>query len=690
MPSWVWNRGAWTAIACLAAIVVAAAGWIYRSDLSWLVQVPRAIEIPTSTWINVVISAIQDVFRPVFRLLASLLDTSMRGLQQGLLAVPWSVQLVVLTLATYRVAGWKLAGWVAATCIYVVLAGYWTESINSLTLVAFGLPLACFLGALLGIAAHANRHVAPVVEALLDIMQTVPAFAYLTPLIVLFGFGPVAGLIASVLFALPPMARNVKLGLDNTPVESIEAAEIFGCSRLQTFAFVRVGAATRQILMGINQTIMATLSMVIFAAVIGGFEDIGWEVLRAARKAEFGDGILSGIVVTLLAILLDRVSEAAFVRRQQYAANIPPRYYWGLTFIAGAVTWLAIAPALPPLAELSVRRDLSPYLSGAVAAISVSLASVTDGLKSFAMTYFLLPLRIGLVNTVTPGIWGYELTPTLIALYAAVVCGSALALALRRHIPAALGVLFCGLLLYTGFLGFPWLPLLAGVALIGWWLGGLRLAAMSLLGLAAIALSGMWQSTMFAAYLMAAAITTSIVIGGLIGVLAAEWDRASRMLRPVNDFLQTFPPFVILIPLIMFFQVGDFSAYLAIVAYAIVPMIRYTEKGLRHVPVTQLEAGVLAGCTRLQLLCFVKFPAARGDLLLGLNQSIMAALAMLAVAALVGSRGLGQDVYVALSKADPGLGLLAGLCIATLAIITDRFVRQIARMGQADAPAAVG
>jgi glycine betaine/proline transport system permease protein len=278
----------------------------------------------------------------------------------------------------------------------------------------------------------------------------------------------------------------------------------------------------------------------------------------------------------------------------------------------------------------------------------------------------------------TPGIWGFEMSPALTVIYVGLVCGSALLFALRRHIGAALGILFTGLLLYTGFLGMPWLPLIAGLTVVAWWLGGMQLAAITLCGLMTIAVGGVWQSTMFSAYLMAAAIITSILFGGLIGVLAAEYDAVSRVMRPVNDFLQTIPPFVILIPLIMFFQVGDFSSYLAIIAYAIVPMIRYTEKGLRHVPVTQIEAGQLAGCTPLQLLFFVKFPAARTDLILGLNQTIMSALAMLAVAALVGSRGLGQDVYIALSKADPGLGLLAGLSIAILATITDRFMRRVA------------
>lgn len=672
------NRQSVTALGCFAALALAVLVVMFGRELSWLGQVPASFSLPVSNWTNAAITGFSTEFRSVFRFVGDALNWQLKTLQSVLLDIPWSVMVVVLTLGALRIAGPGLAALTAATCLYIVFAGYWKESIATLTLVSLGLPLACIFGAALGILAHSNRYVAAAVDAVLDVMQTVPAFAYLTPLIVLFGFGPVAGLVASVLFALPPMTRNVKVGLDQTPREAIEAAEIAGCSRLQMFALVRLGAATRQILMGLNQTIMATLSMVIFAAVIGGFEDIGWEVLRAARRAEFGNGIIAGLVVTLLAILLDRVSEAAFVRERQPQSKLSAKSFWGLTFLAGAVVWVVIAPLLPSPAQLSMRAYLAPVLNDTLMSVSVYLSTVTATLKSVITTYFLLPLRIGLMRTLTPAIWGFEMSPALMAIYVAVFCGSALVLAFRQQVGVALGVLFTGLLLYTGFSGMPWLPLIAGLTLVGWWLGGIRLAAITAGGLMAIAVSGFWPSTMFSAYLMAASIITAIVLGGLLGVLAAEYEPVSRTMRPVNDFLQTIPPFVILIPLIMFFQVGDFSSYLAIVAYAIVPMARYTEQGLRHVPATQIDAGHLAGCTPLQLLFLVKFPAARGDIILGLNQTIMAALAMLAVAALVGSRGLGQDVYIALSKADSGMGLLAGLSIATLAMISDRFMRRMA------------
>lgn len=671
------SRAHIAAFGCLAMIALAALALTLPIEHG-LTRVPKWLFVPVSDGINVVIDAFNDLLRPVFRAISSALDWQLKSINGLLKATPWSVLIVVLALATYRVAGFRLAALTFATGIYTVFAGFWNESINTLSLIALGLPLACVLGAALGIFSHLNRRVAPVIDAILDIMQTVPAFAYLTPLIVLFGFGPVPGVIAAVIFGLPPMARNIKVGLDSTPVASIEAASIAGCNRWQMLTLVRFGAATRQTLIGLNQTIMTTLAMLILASVIGGFEDIGWEVLRAARRAEFGNGVMAGIVVTLLAVLLDRVSEAAIVGRKTYVSEIPFGLYWLTVAAIGALIWFTITPLLPPLSQLSMRQSFAMSIDQLVRTINVEFGAVLGSIKSTATTYFLLPLRSGLVRTMTPGVWGMALTPTVIATYCAAVSGIALLLAYRRHTAGAIGVLFFGLLLYTGFAGIPWLPLVAGMTIVGWLLGGPRLGLLAFAGLGGIALAGMWQSTMFAAYIMTAAILTSIVLGGAVGVLAAEYDGVSRVMRPINDLMQTIPPFVILLPLVTFFQVGDFSSFLAITAFAIVPMIRYTEKGLRAVKPTQLEAGQLAGCSPLQLLLLVKFPLARRDLVLGLNQTIMMALVMLAVAALVGSRGLGEDVYIALSKADPGLGLLAGLCIGMLAITTDRFMRKLA------------
>ena len=187
---------------------------------------------------------------------------------------------------------------------------------------------------------------------------------------------------------------------------------------------------------------------------------------------------------------------------------------------------------------------------------------------------------------------------------------------------------------------------------------------------------------MQSAYLCALAVLLCMVIGGALGLWAAHDDRVSAVLRPVNDTLQTMPQFVFLIPALMFFKVGDFTALIAVMLYAIVPPIRYVEHGIRNVRPDVVEAARQMGATPSQLLWQVKLPLALPVVMLGINQTIMAALAMLAIAALVGTRDLGQQVYVALGKADAGLGLIAGLSIATVAMISDRIIQNWSRRRQ--------
>ncbi|MEM8761034.1 MAG: ABC transporter permease subunit, partial [Pseudomonadota bacterium] len=145
----------------------------------------------------------------------------------------------------------------------------------------------------------------------------------------------------------------------------------------------------------------------------------------------------------------------------------------------------------------------------------------------------------------------------------------------------------------------------------------------------------------------------------------------------------TIPLFVFLIPMLMFFQIGEFSALLAICAYAVVPMIRYTRHGLTSTPADMLEAATASGATTWQILRDVRAPYAAPTILLGLNQTILYAFAMLVIAALIGTTGLGQSIYVALGQADVGLGVASGAAMALLALIADRMVQAFAAQRRA-------
>jgi glycine betaine/proline transport system permease protein len=238
-------------------------------------------------------------------------------------------------------------------------------------------------------------------------------------------------------------------------------------------------------------------------------------------------------------------------------------------------------------------------------------------------------------------------------------------------------------------IGLPWLGVAVLLALAGWRLGGPRLAALTGGLTVLIAFTGLWEEAMITVYLCGISVVIAMLIGLPIGILVAERDRLWSWVRVVIDTLQTLPAFVYLMPAVMLFRVGDFTAMIAIVAFALAPAIRYTVLGLRGVDPALIEAGRAMGCTPFQILTHIRLRLAMPEILLGLNQTIMFALSMLVITALVGTRDLGQEVYIALTKADAGRGLVAGLCVAFIAIIADRLIhaaasRSRARLGLTD------
>ncbi|WP_374624491.1 ABC transporter permease, partial [Devosia sp.] len=232
-------------------------------------------------------------------------------------------------------------------------------------------------------------------------------------------------------------------------------------------------------------------------------------------------------------------------------------------------------------------------------------------------------------------------------------------------------------------LSLPWLGVVGLIALAGLQLGGWRLMLLTG-GLGTlIAATGQWEKAMTTVYLCGIAVVAAALIGIPIGILAAEKRRLWPAVQAVIDTLQTLPSFVYLMPVVMLFRVGDFTAILAVVLYALAPAIRYTAHGLMQVDPALIEAGRAAGTTRWQLLTKIKLRLAFPEIMLGLNQTIMLALSMLVITALVGTRDLGQEVYIALAKADTGRGIVAGLAVAFIAIIADRLISAGARRTKA-------
>ena len=677
------NALAWVAVlgAMLALLSL-------RGALPWAFSYPNGWVLPATAWLNAAMDWFIAWFGPGFRAASNFLDWIMAGIRWLILALPWSVMLVLVTFAAYALSGLGLAVFAFFAVLYMAAIGYWQESMNSLALVALSVPFSVMIGFALGAWAFQSARAERTIRPTMDLLQTIPAFAYLLPILLLFGFGPVVGLIASLLYAVPPMVRNTALGLGSVGAEVIEAGTMSGATPRQLFWRVRVPSARKQLLLGVNQTTMAAFSMVIIASIIGGTADIGWEVLSSIRRAEFGQSLIAGLVIALMAMVMDRITGALANRDTTQAPSAARRGGTLGLALALALALTLLAQIYPPLAEWPKSWVVFPAetLNDGVEYLVVEFSQEIEAIKKFAFFFVMLPVKLGLEQTISPFSWGFAFTDTMKAGYGALaVAASALGF-WRLGWPAAVAIAFGAILLFFGLTGLPWPALLAAAVLAAYQLGGARLALGMAGGLGFLLICGVWAEAMLSVYLCGLAVLLCFLLGGLIGVLASESDTVSAAVRPVNDTLQTMPLFVLLIPFVMIFKIGEFTALLAIMAYAIVPSIRYTEHGLRNVPAEAIEAAICAGCTRWQLLWRVKVPLAAPVILLGLNQTIMYAIAMLVIAALVGTNGLGQQVYIGLGDGDFGVGMVAGIGMAIIAMLADRMTQALSGAGETTLP----
>ena len=675
------NRADWFPVADLsrgtmAALLTLCTGaicWIAMPYLPWLSEWPKELTLPAVKWIGAAITGLFEVIKPAARLMSDGLAYPMRWANRLLVSSPYSLTIGLATALAWYLGGLRLAALAIVGLGFVLFSGYWIPGMNTLSLVLVSVPIACLSGAVIGLVAYEFPKLDRPIQTALDGMQTIPTFAYLTPLLLLFGFGPVVGLIASVIYAAPPIARNLLLGLQRVEPEIREAAVMSGATRWQQLFLVEIPAASQQIMVGINQTIMAALSMVIIAAVIGGFNDIGWEVLLTMRKAAFGQSLVAGLVIVIFAVLLDRMSTAFARESRRYSARIA----WGIVLLA-VVLALTAGRWLPAPQDFAAFKNatevIDRFLGTFIATNTVMLESVKNG----AMYYFLLPLRIGLIQSVMPFTWGFQWTPWMSALLLAFATLAGFMLALRNNPALGLSVVIAAGMLLVGVVNLPWAFVLAGVGALGWASGGWRMAAYGVVMILAIGTVGLWVPALQSIYLCGAAVLACVVLGGALGAACAVSERMWRVVRPICDLLQTIPLFVFLIPVLMFFQIGEFSAFLAICAYAVVPMIRYARHGLVSTPEELVEAAVSSGTTEWQLMREVRIPYAVPTILLGLNQTILYAFSMLVIAALVGTTDLGQQIYLALGQGDVGLGIAAGASMAILALVADRLIQGFA------------
>ena len=243
------------------------------------------------------------------RVLSGFVSACVAGLTGALQAVPPGAFIAVAAGLAWRAAGWRLGLLTAAGLCFLWNRGLWAPMLATLVLVLLSTSAAVLIGLPLGIAAALSRRTWRTVSPCLDVMQTMPSFVYLIPAIPFFGLGPVSACFATIIFAAPPTIRLTALGILQVPHELTEAADAFGCTPWQKLVKVQLPQALPTIMAGVNQTIMLSLSMVVIAAMIGA-GGLGREVWSAIQRLEAGRGFQAGIAIAVLAVILDRVTQA--------------------------------------------------------------------------------------------------------------------------------------------------------------------------------------------------------------------------------------------------------------------------------------------------------------------------------------------------------------------------------------------
>jgi glycine betaine/proline transport system permease protein len=421
------------------------------------------------------------------------------------------------------------------------------------------------------------------------------------------------------------MVRCTTLALKLVPPEIIESGHMMGCTSWQMLREVLLPSARPMLIVGLNQVIMLSLNMVIIASMIGA-GGLGFDVLFSLKRLALGQGLEAGLAITLLAIAIDHLSRMES-REETKNPEIPgvSRQMKPFTFLAIVLGILLIPTLLgeviPAIGNYpkSMTITTGNAINEFVKLINIEYYDVLTSIKNTVLMFVLIPGKKFLISL-------------------------------------------------------PWSAVVLLLAFGGFQLGGIRLALLAAALSAFIVITGLWEKAMITVNLCSLSVVLACAIGIPIGIWASFDDRARRIIVVVIDTLQTMPSFVYLIPVVMLFGIGDFPAMIAIVAYAVAPAVRYTDHGIRNVPETVVEAARSMGCTDWQVLWSVQIPIAMPQIMLGVNQTIMMALSMLVIAALVGTSGLGQEVFIALSHADPGKGIVAGLSVAFIAIIPDRII----------------
>ena len=602
---------------------------------------------------------------------------------------PWPVVTLALVLPALHYGGLRLALFTLFGVLFWGMMDMWDPAMSTLALMGVSVLFSCFFGIILGILCSQNDALEASVRPVLDTMQTMPSFVYLLPAIVFFGIGGPPAAMAIIIYAMPPVVRLTNLGIRQVPETTIEVAESFGSSRLQTLFKVQIPQALPSIMLGINQTIMMALGLAVLAVFIGA-GGLGEEVYKALKRLKVGWSVEGGLCIVFMAIIFDRLSLAMSHPKESDMLKDNTEMKFRLLPQRLARNKIAISfEKLIDIIWYSV-AVLGYYFVEGLAILSERLVKIFN--KNLALSIgilvrsfrFLLSSLFVIILVLIWDSWIMEIG----------YFPKDWQFTIRKPIDNAIDSLIVNPYFY-GFtkglkefiffyilnpleiflIGLPWLFVLGAFFVISFFSEGMIFAMIAVCLLFFTGLSGVWELTMQTLAAIVASVVVCVLIGLPLGILAAYNKTVDNIVRPILDTMQTMPAFVYLIPVLYFFGGNRVTAVIATVIYALPPMVRMTNLGLRELPKQINEVSDSFGSTEIQSLIKVKLPMASPSIMLGVNQAVIMALAMQVITPLIAGEGLGKEVFRAMETADTGRGLIAGIGIVLLAILLDRLTQ---------------
>jgi glycine betaine/proline transport system permease protein len=648
-------------------------------------KLPKVVtdEFTFTAWVNDGEDYLKKNYRWMTKIIAGYIKSGYYFLEDFLIDSPWLLVASIIFLPCLIAGGLRLGLYSLFVIYFWGAVGMWDESLQTVALMGLSVLLCVFFGVILGVLCSQSDRFDGFMKPILDTMQVMPAFVYLFPALFFFGIGGAPAILATMIYAMPPVIRLTNSGIRQVSKDTIESATSFGSSKLQLLFKIKIPLSLPSIMMGINQVIMMALALVVLACFIGA-EGIGGQVWLAIRNLDVGWAMEGGLCILFMAIMFDRFSMSLTKQKDILPSDVQPFYllpqswekfqvarliekpilylHFAINLICKSVTNL-IATFVKYIFSIFNKEnaeDLREFLSRRYYVIPSFIVFIIISLvDSYLISIGTFPeeWKLSIRQPIADGVKSLTINPGFIAFTKG----------LRAFV-------YLNLLrpLDTFLTHIPWWYTMSVFVAIGYFTVDLRFAIITALLLLFIGACGIWPQSMITLSSVLVSVVLCFAIGVPLGIIASYNQRFKEVLNVVLDAMQTLPYFCYLIPVLMFFGGGIVSAVLATVIYSIPPIIRLTALGLTQVSGTYSEVSRSFGGTLLQTLQKIKFPLAVPSLVIGFNQTVVMAFAMQIVTPLIGGKGLGLEVFNGLARSDTGRGLAAGIGIVLLAIIIDR------------------